>query len=39
MADGAQVDAGLPADREPTQADLGSIPAGRTFIHFTIVKR
>jgi F420H(2)-dependent quinone reductase len=30
---------GLPADREPTQADLGSNPAGHTCIHFTIVKR
>jgi hypothetical protein len=30
---------GLPADREPTQADLHAIPAGRTFIHFKIVKR
>jgi hypothetical protein len=30
---------GLPADREPVQADLRAIPTGRTFIHFTIAKR
>jgi hypothetical protein len=30
---------GLPADREPTQADLQAIPTGRAFVHFTIVKR
>jgi hypothetical protein len=30
---------GLPADRVPTQADVRAIPAGRTFVHFTIVKR
>lgn len=30
---------GLPAAREPTQADLHAIPTGRTFIHFKIVKR
>jgi hypothetical protein len=30
---------GLPADREPTQADLHAIPAGRTIIHFKITRR
>lgn len=30
---------GLPADRDPSEADLQAIPAGRSFIHFKIVRR
>ncbi len=38
MATARKLPLGLPADREPTPAELRAIPPSSTFVHFTIVE-
>lgn len=39
LATARKLPIGLPADREPTQADLAKVPPNATFVHFKVSSR